>query len=166
MEQTLVILKPDAIQRQITGEIISRFEKVGLRIVGCKMLQPDREHYYHHYETISQMISRHSEDVFEYTLNAIQEGPVIAMVWEGVGAISIARKLVGTTYPDQSPPGTIRGDYAHISQDYANQQKRGVHNLVHASGNAEEAKLEISHWFKPDELFEYNTAHDHFTQFK
>ena len=91
------------------------------------------------------MISRHSEDVFEYTLNAIQEGPVIAMVWEGVGAISIARKLVGTTYPDQSPPGTIRGDYAHISQDYANQQKRGVHNLVHASGNAKEAKLEISH---------------------
>jgi nucleoside-diphosphate kinase len=166
MERTLIILKPDAVQRQIIGEIISRFEKVGLKIVGVKMVQPDRDHYHYHYEDISKMISRRGEDAFEVTLQAMQEGPVIAMVLEGIEAITIVRKIVGTTEPKEASPGTIRGDYSHISFDYSKKMKSAVPNLVHASGNAEEANQEIVHWFSDDELFEYSTVHENFTHVK
>lgn len=166
MERTLIILKPDAVQRQITGEIISRFEKVGLKIIAVKMTQPDREHYHHHYEDISQMVSRRGEDAFEVTLQAMQVGPVIAMVLEGIEAIAIVRKIVGTTEPKEAAPGTIRGDYSHISFDYSKKMKSGIPNLVHASGNTEEAEKEIAHWFDKTELFEYPTVHEYFTHVK
>lgn len=166
MEKTLIILKPDAVQRQIVGEIISRFEKAGLKIIGIKMLQPDREHYHHHYEDISKMVSRRGEEAFEATLKAMQEGPVIAFVVEGIEAVSVVRKIVGTTEPKEAAPGTIRGDYSHISFDYSSKVNSGIPNLVHASGDPSEAKQEIEHWFKPDELFEYDTVHDYFTHVK
>lgn len=166
MERTLVIFKPDAVKRGITGEILSRFEKVGLKIVAVKMLQPDYDHFYHHYETISKMVSRRGKEAFEVTLAMMQEGPVIAFVFEGIKAVSLVRKMVGDTEPEKAAPGTVRGDFAHMGFEHANKEGIGVPNLIHASGNKEEADAEIAHWFSQDELFDYATTHDHYTQAK
>lgn len=166
MERTLIILKPDAIARGIIGEIISRFEKAGLKIIGMKMLHPDEDHYYHHYETISKIISRRGEDVYRRNTDFMKSGPVIAAVLEGVEAVSVVRKMVGDTEPKAAQPGTIRGDYAHMTIEHANEHALGLPNLVHASGDKEEAKQEIAHWFKEDELFHYSAAHEHLTQTK
>ena len=163
MEKTLIILKPDAVQRQIVGEVITRFEKAGLKIIGVKMIQPDRDQYHHHYEGISKMVSRRGEKAFEATLKAMQEGPVIAMVLEGIEAVGVVRKIVGTTEPKQAAPGTIRGDYSHISFDYSEKVNSGIPNLIHASGDQSEAKQEIEHWFNKEEIFEYSTVHDYYT---
>lgn len=166
MEQTLIILKPDALQRGIVGEIVTRFERVGLKIVGTKMLAPDYDHYYKHYENIGQMISRRGQKAFDVTLEMMQQGPVMAMVLEGVEAVSLVRKMVGTTEPKSAAPGTIRGDYAHMSFGYADEQSVGIPNLIHASGDPEEAKKEIAHWFAENEIFDYETTHGKFTQVK
>ncbi|HSX23633.1 MAG TPA: nucleoside-diphosphate kinase [Candidatus Saccharimonadales bacterium] len=166
MERTLIILKPDAVQRGIVGEIVSRFERVGLKIIGTKMLQPDADFYHHHYEGISQMVSRRGQHAFDVTLDAMQEGPVIAIVLEGVEAVALVRKMVGTTEPKEALPGTIRGDYAHISFAHAEKRKAGIPNVVHASGNKAEAEQEIVHWFSEAELFDYETTHEHLTQGK
>lgn len=163
MERTLLILKPDAVQRQIVGDIITRFEHIGLRIVGCKMIDPSRDHYHEHYEGIGNMVTRRGEDAFNVTLDLMKEGPVIALVLEGIEAVEIARKLVGPTEPKEAAPGTIRGDYAHVSLNFANTNKVAISNLVHASGDIEEAKQEIKHWFSDEELFEYKTVHDRYT---
>jgi len=164
VEQTLIILKPDAMQRGIAGEIITRFEHVGLKVVGAKMLKPDYDQYYHHYETIGKMISRRGQEAFDVTLEFMQQGPVLAMVLEGIEAVSLVRKMVGPTEPKSAAPGTIRGDYSHLSFEYANGQNVSIPNLIHASGDVEEAKQEVAHWFKPAELFSYVAAHEHFTQ--
>lgn len=164
IEQTLVILKPDTIQRGLVGEIITRFERVGLKIVGAKMLRPDYDHYHHHYEGIGSMISRRGQKAFDVTLEMMQKGPVLALVLEGVEAVSLVRKMVGTTEPKAAAPGTIRGDYAHISFEYADAQGVGIPNLVHASGDPAEAEKEIAHWFSKDELFDYETTHETFSQ--
>ncbi len=164
MERTLIILKPDSLQRGFVGEIITRFERAGLKIVAAKMLQPSAEHYHHHYETISKMISRRGQKAFDVTLELMQEGPVIAVVLEGVGAVSIVRKMVGTTEPKSALPGTIRGDYAHVSFDHADSQGAGIANIIHASGDVDEAKAEIAHWFSQSEIFNYPTVHEKFTQ--
>ncbi len=166
MEQTLIILKPDAVKRGIVGEILTRFEKVGLKIVATKMFQPDREHFYHHYENISKMVSRRGEDAFSVTLEMMQEGPVIAAVLEGVKAVSQVRKMVGDTEPEKAAPGTVRGDFAHMGFEHSNKEKIGVPNLIHASGDPTEAQAEIAHWFTPEELFSYQAAHEHYTQAK
>lgn len=163
MEQTLIILKPDALQRGLVGEIISRFERVGLKIIGTKMLSPNYDQYYHHYETISKMISRRGQQAFDTNLASMQEGPVIAMVLEGVEAIEVVRKMVGATEPKAAQPGTIRGDYAHLSFSYANAKKSGVPNVIHASGDVKEAASEIKHWFSENDLFEYSTLHEKYT---
>lgn len=164
IEQTLIILKPDALQRGITGEILTRFEKAGLKIVAAKMLQPNEEHYHKHYEEIGKMISRRGQKAFDVTLKVMQEGPVIAMVLEGVEAISLVRKMVGTTEPKASMPGTIRGDYAHMSFAHADEEGIGIPNLIHASGDENDAKQEIVHWFSGEEIFSYETVHEKFTQ--
>jgi len=164
MEKTLIILKPSSVQRGIVGEIISRFERVGLKMIGVKMLYPSRDHYYIHYEKIGKMVTRHNQEIFEATLKNMMAGPVIAIVLEGIEAISLARKLVGGTEPKSSPPGTIRGDYSHMSYAHANAHKIGIPNIIHASGSPQEAKAEIAHWFKKDELFKYRTVHEKFTQ--
>ncbi|NTW62085.1 nucleoside-diphosphate kinase [Candidatus Saccharibacteria bacterium] len=164
-ERTLVILKPDAIQRAICGEILGRFEKAGLKIVAMKMVEPDEKHYFHHYETIGKMVSRRGEDQFKVQLSAMQEGPVIALVLQGVEAISLVRKMVGVTNTKEAAPGTIRGDYAHASLDYVNSVNVALPTVVHASGDASDAKQEIEHWFSADEIFDnYMTVHEHFTQ--
>lgn len=163
MEQTLIILKPDALQRGLAGEIITRFERVGLKVIGTKMLQPDYDHYYTHYEGIGKMISRRGQPAFDVTLEMMQQGPVIAIVLEGINAVEQVRKMVGTTEPKSALPGTIRGDYAHVSFDYANNEGLSIPNLIHASGDVEEAKQEIAHWFSGDELFAYQTVHEKYT---
>ncbi len=160
MERTLIIFKPDAVQRALVGEILTRFERVGLKIIGSKMLKPDYDHYYHHYENIGTMVSRHGKEIFDITLEMMQQGPVIAFVLEGVDAVEIVRKLVGATEPKSANPGTIRGDYAHVNYAQADKKKRGIPNLIHASGDSEEAKKEITHWFKENELFTYSRGHD------
>lgn len=164
MERTLIILKPDALQRGIVGEVISRFERVGLKIVATKMLEPSEAHYHHHYEEISQMISRRGQAAFDVTLEMMQAGPVLAMVLEGVEAVEQVRKMVGTTEPKSAAPGTIRGDFAHVSFTYANDKGLAIANLIHASGDDKEAAQEISHWFAGEEIFSYETTHEKFTQ--
>lgn len=164
MERTLIILKPDTVQRGLVGEILTRFERAGLKIIGTKMLQPSYDHYYHHYETIGKMVSRRGQKAFDVTLAMMQEGPVIAFVLEGVEAVSLVRKMVGTTEPKSALPGTIRGDYAHVSFSHADNEDLGVPNIVHASGDPEEAAEEIAHWFSESELYDYQTVHQKYTQ--
>lgn len=165
MERTLIVFKPDSVQRGLVGEILTRFEKVGLKIIAMKMLSPDYDHYYHHYETIGKMVSRRGESQFQVQLGAMQEGPVIAAVLEGVEAVSLVRKMVGATNAKEASPGTIRGDYAHASLDYVNKHNVALPTLVHASGDPDEAKEEIAHWFSDSEIYgDYNTVHEYFTQ--
>lgn len=159
-ERTLILLKPDALQRGLAGEIIQRFEKVGLKMVATKMLAPDEAHFHEHYEGISKMISRRGQDAFDVTVAVMQNGPVIAVVLEGVEAVTQVRKMVGETEPKSAAPGTIRGDYSHISFSYATEHSKGVNNLIHASGDAKEAKAEISHWFTDDEIYDYKISHE------
>ncbi len=165
MERTLVIFKPDAIQRGIMGEVLTRFEKVGLKIIAMKMANPDEAHYYHHYETIGKMVSRRGEAQFRVQLGAMQEGPVIAMILQGVEAVSQVRKMVGATSTHDANPGTIRGDFAHASLDHVNAHNVALPTILHASGDVDEAAQEIAHWFKDDEIFaDYQTVHEYFTQ--
>lgn len=165
VQRTLVVFKPDAVQRGIVGEVLSRFEKVGLKIVAMRMLNPDRDHYYHHYETIGKMISRRGQSQFEVQLGAMQEGPVIAMILEGVEAVALVRKMVGATNTKEAAPGTIRGDYAHASLDYVNAHNVALPTILHASGDEDEANDEIAHWFNDDEIYaDYQTVHEYFTQ--
>lgn len=163
MQRTLILLKPDTIQRALVGEILTRFEKTGLKIIAAKMIRPDYDHFYHHYETIGKMISRRGQKAFDMTLEMMQEGPVIAIVLEGVEAVSLVRKMVGTTEPKEALPGTIRGDYAHVSFTHANKEEMGIANILHASGDVDEASAEIAHWFSGAELFDYKTVHEKYT---
>ncbi len=163
-ERTLIIFKPDSVQRGIVGEILSRFEKAGFKIVGAKMLRPTAEQYFHHYETIGKMISRHNQKIFDITVEMMSLGPVIAFVLEGVEAVTFVRKMVGPTESKSALPGTIRGDYSHMSFAHADKENVGLPNLLHASGDPEEAKAEIAHWFSEAELFDYEAVHEKFTQ--
>lgn len=164
VERSLVLFKPDTIQRGLVGEILTRFERVGLEIVGTKMLTPTKEHYHKHYEDIGQMITRRGEHTFDITLDMMLQGPVIAMVFEGVESVALIRKLVGTTEPKSAAPGTIRGDYSHMSFGYADAADKGIPNLIHASGDSEEAEKEIAHWFSEDELYDYEAPNEKFTR--
>ena len=164
IEKTLVIFKPDAMQRGIVGEILGRFERVGLKIVGTKMLAPSKEQLHTHYEDIGQMITRHGETIFNITIDMMNQGPVVAMVLEGIEAVEVVRKLVGPTEPKSAAPGTVRGDFSHISYGYADSVSKGIPNLIHASGDSKEAKQEIAHWFNEDELFDYEALSEKFTR--
>lgn len=164
IERTLVVLKPDCLQRGLVGEILSRLERVGLKIVAAKVVAPDKDFYYHHYETLGKMVTRRGQDKFDYTLEMMQRGPVMALVLEGVEAVEVVRKLVGTTEPKMAAPGTIRGDFAHTSFAHADTLSKGVPNLIHASGDAKEAKEEIKHWFIPEEMFDYVAVHETHTR--
>lgn len=164
MQRTLIIFKPDAVMRGIVGEILSRFEKVGLKVVAVKMLQPNQEHLHGHYEGIGSLKSRKGDQIFAQTLESMEVGPVIAMVLEGVESVELVRKMVGTTEPKGALPGTIRGDYAHMSYSFSNEKSIGIPNLVHASADEEEADKEIAHWFSESEIYDYENVHERFTQ--
>ncbi len=150
MERSLVILKPDAVDRGLVGEIIQRFERVGLKIAGLKMVWPKKEHASKHYT--EDLAQRRGQAVRDLMIEMLSSGPIVAVAVEGVEAVEVVRKMVGSTEPKAAAPGTIRGDYSHVSFKHADSKKMGVYNLVHASGNAEEAVQEIAVWFSEDEL--------------
>ncbi|MEI6053934.1 MAG: nucleoside-diphosphate kinase [Candidatus Saccharibacteria bacterium] len=164
IERSLIIFKPDALQRGIVGEILTRFERVGLKIVGMKMLCPNRDQFYKHYEDIGKVISRRGEHTFNVVLDFMSQGPVIAAVLEGVEAIEIIRKMIGATEPKSAASGTIRGDYCHMSYGRADSEDKGVPNLIHASADASEAEQEVAHWFSESELYDYQVLHEKFTR--
>ena len=154
IERTLVIIKPDGVERGLVGDIIKRFENAGLKIVGIKMIWIGKKFAEEHYK------SHKLKPFFKELVDFITEGPVVAFAIEGVHAVDNARRLVGTTSPHESPPGTIRGDFAHISMAYASKKGLGGKNVIHASGSKKEAEEEIKLWFKKDELHFYKTVHE------
>lgn len=156
IERTLILIKPDGVERGLIGEITMRFEKAGFKIIAMKMFWADDGFARKHYP--KSIEEKYGKEIRDRIVDYLKEGPVVAIVLEGVNAIENVRKIVGDTYPNQAQPGTIRGDYAHISKDYANKNKRQVKNLIHASGNKEDAKEEIKLWFSDSELFEYETV--------
>jgi len=154
IERSLVLIKPDGVQRGIIGRILSRFEDAGLKYVGMKMVWVNREFARKHY-------AAHVEKPFYTGLEKmITEGPIIALAIEGLHAVEVVRKIVGGTEPKTAPPGTIRGDFAHHSYEYTDRKGIAIKNLIHASGNSKEAKQEIDLWFKKDELHTYKTVHE------
>ncbi len=157
VERTFVMIKPDGVQRGIVGEVISRFEKVGLKIIGMKFMHVDRDFSKKHY-------SDHVEKPFYKGLeDFLVSGPVVAFVLEGAQAISLVRKMVGSTEPAQSAPGTIRGDFAHITYARADNNGGQMPNIIHASDSSEGAEKEISLWFSQTELFDnYDSVHGRF----
>lgn len=159
MEQTLVVLKPDAVQRGIMGEIITRFEKIGFKVIAMKMVWPSESHYREHYEGIGKLISRRGEDVYNINLAAMMKAPVVALVLEGIDAVECVRKMVGATDPKDSAPGTIRGDFTHVSLQYSIANGITLPNILHASADLEEAKQEIPLWFNSEELQSYEQPH-------
>jgi nucleoside-diphosphate kinase len=180
MEKTLVLLKPDALERGLAGEIIGRFEKTGLRLLAAKMVRPDEELAHKHYPTDRREFiegmgnktlesSREeghdpkqnfgTEDPHEiglqlqkWLVDFLTSGPVIALVLEGENAVRKVRDIAGHTIPVKAAPGTIRGDYSDDSAIKANSEGRSIRNLVHASGDKDEARFEIGLWFSENEL--------------
>lgn len=183
MERTLVILKPDAVQRGLMGEIITRFEKVGLKIAAVKLLTAHKELMEKHYPAdreelwvgignktldnyktfgIDPKESLGTADPMEigkmvrvWLMDYLMQGPVLAMVLEAPHAVELVRKMAGHTLPLISAPGTIRGDYSFDSSYLANSNKRAIENLLHASGTKEEAEYEIPLWFTKEEIHSY-----------
>lgn len=184
-ERSLVFLKPDGVQRGLVGEVVGRFERAGLKLVGMKMLWPTRDLLNRHYpqdehflKTVggktTEAFASHGLDVKKETgtddpleigrqvrgwlISYVSSGPVVAFVVEGIHAVSAVRKLVGDTLPYRAAPGTIRGDLSIDSPTVANLAGRPVRNLIHASGSLEEAAFEIPLWFRQEELFAYERA--------
>ena len=177
-ERTLVIIKPDGIQRTLIGEIIKRYERIGFKLVAIKMLIPNEEHIEKHYtldpnwrritgeKTIKGYKDKGlippSENPLDITAvllenlkKYITSGPVIAMVWQGAHVVQIIRKITGGTEPLTSDVGSIRGDFVLDSYQMSDVDGRAIRNLIHASGTIEEAENEINHWFKEEEIINY-----------
>jgi nucleoside-diphosphate kinase len=142
MQQTLILIKPDGVQRRLVGTIITRFETKGLRLAGLKLLQPSRALAERHYAV------HKGKPFYDALLHFLTSGPTVAMVWEGREAVLVARTLIGATDGTKAPPATIRGDFALSVQN----------NLVHGSDSPENAKLEIELWFGPGELVSYQAT--------
>jgi nucleoside-diphosphate kinase len=158
IERTLILVKPDGVERGLIGRLIQRFEDVGLKIVGMKMVWVDDKFSQEHY-------AAHVEKPFYKGLEAfIISGPVVAMVLEGVEAVDLVRKMVGSTEPKGALPGTIRGDFSHHSYGYADEKGIAIKNLMHASGDKKDAKVEVPLWFKEEELHSYQTVHEKHTR--
>lgn len=189
IERSLVLMKPDAVARGIVGEILHRFERAGLKIVGAKLLLIDKtfgaKHYNHDEQWKIKVGQRNIEDcerlgltvmecfgttepreigvkVDERNAEFLAKGPVFALVLEGPNAVRKIRTLVGSTFPDAALPGTIRGDYGVDSAFSGMKRKRTTFNMIHASGEVEEAIEEIKLWFKPEELLDYKRVHEEF----
>ena len=184
-ERTLVLIKPDGIERALVGQIFARLERVGLKIVALKMLQAERyvlERHYPSDETWVRTIGQKTREAFEaygmdllavmgtddpleigwevrqWLIKFMLTTPIVAAVLEGVHAVSITRKIVGATLPVFAEPGTIRGDFSADAPTVANVERRPVRNLIHASGSVEDAEHEIGLWFRPPEIFTYQRA--------
>lgn len=159
VERTLVLLKPDAVARGLAGRIIMRFEDAALKIIGVKMRRLDAEFARKHYFDLEQRLGA---EIYNSTAEFIQSGPVIALALEGVDAVAKVRKIIGSTYPNEAAPGTVRGDFAHQTKASSEVSGKAVMNLVHASGKPEEAKYEVDLWFDDVEQFEYETLAEKF----
>ena len=183
MEKTLVVIKPDGVQRNLIGEIISRLERSGLKLVAMKMMQADEKLIEKHYTIDPQWFANvgnkaiesykkkgltpPNEDpiaigreVLERLKKYITIGPVVATVWEGSSAVQLVRKICGGTEPLSAQAGTIRGDYTPESYQLADGSERAVRNLIHASGSVEEADKEIALWFEKKEILNYKLIRD------
>ncbi|PIT94150.1 nucleoside-diphosphate kinase [Candidatus Falkowbacteria bacterium CG10_big_fil_rev_8_21_14_0_10_43_11] len=182
-EQTLVLIKGDGVQRGLVGEIIRRFERVSLKIKAMKMVWPSDEIVNRHYDPantewledvgnkalkgyekkgikVDKTPLEIGKHVQENLLSFLAAGPVVAIVLQGAHAAELVRKLVGSTDPLSAAPGTIRGDFALDSYYMSDADDRAIRNLIHASGNAEEAKREIEIWFDESELHKYTLPYD------
>jgi nucleoside-diphosphate kinase len=177
-DRTLVIIKPDGVQRNLIGEVIKRYERIGLKLVGIKMVLPTPDLVEKHYTVDPNWKLKVGEKALEsYAKKGIKppekdalslgekvldrlkrymsSGPVVAMVWEGAHAVPIVRKITGGTEPLSSDVGSIRGDFVLDSYEMSDTDGRAIRNLIHASGSDEEAEKEIALWFKKDELVKY-----------
>lgn len=161
LERTLVLLKPDAIHRGIVGEILQRFERVGAKMVGMKLLVSDKDTAEKHYT--EDLAKRRGEKVRTMMIDMLTSGPIVAVVFEGIDIVEVVRKMVGATEPKSATPGTIRGDYSHVSYRYADEKGIGIFNLIHASATPEEGKVEINVWFRPEELVEHQPYYTRLT---
>jgi nucleoside-diphosphate kinase len=184
-ERTVVLIKPDGVKRGIVGQVLTRFEEVGLKIVALKLVQVSREHAESHYPNTPEWINGMGEKTLQtyreqgkdpvkelgtddpteignmikaWNVDYLTSGPLVALVLEGAHAISVVRKMCGFTLPAFADPGTIRGDFSITSPIVANELKRAVRNLVHASSDPDEVAHEMNHWFSEDELCSYETA--------
>ena len=188
-QRALLIIKPDGVQRGIVGKIIGRFEKVGLKIIGLKFIWATKEQIIAHYPDSEAWLKKVGErtltnyakkgldakEVFKtddavsigkivkgWLVNYMQESPIFLAVVEGYEAIEIVRKLSGNTIPVLAAAGTIRGDFSHDTIDLANEQRRPLRNIIHASDTVEDGEKEVNLWFKPEELFDYQRADEKF----
>ncbi|MBI2577361.1 MAG: nucleoside-diphosphate kinase [Candidatus Wildermuthbacteria bacterium] len=182
-EKTLVMIKPDGIQRTLVGEIIKRYERAGLKLVGMKMFVPEKDKVEQHYlidpewkrkvgekaiesyrKRNLQPSSENPIEVGERVLDGLRRymtsGPVVAMVWQGAHAVELVRKLTGSTEPLTSDVGSIRGDFVLDSYRMADVDGRAVRNLIHASGSTDEAEKEIVHWFSKEEIINYKLVQE------
>lgn len=178
-----MIIKPDGVQRSLMGEIIKRYEQIGLKLTGVKMIIPTAEVIEKHYtldpnwrkqngeKTIESYrkkgITPPTEDpleasavTLEHLKKYMSSGPVIAMIWQGAHAVSIVRKITGETEPLTSDVGTIRGDFVLDSYQMSDDDNRAVRNIIHASGSVEEAEQEIKHWFTEKEIHDYRLVQE------
>jgi nucleoside-diphosphate kinase len=181
-ERTLVLIKPDGVERKLVGEIISRFEKASLKIIGLGIVKASKEKFDKHYPKDKDWIENLGKNfiktcqennidfdiknlgvkneyelglkVREWLIDYMASGPVVKIVLEGNNAIEVVRKIVGHTLPQKAQPGTIRGDFSIDSPIVANLEKRALKNLIHASGNKKEAEKEIKLWFSKKELID------------
>ncbi|KAL2932801.1 Nucleoside diphosphate kinase 2 chloroplastic [Bienertia sinuspersici] len=142
VEETYIMVKPDGVQRGLVGEIISRFEKKGFKLIGLKMYQCPKELAEEHYKDLN------SKSFYQKLIDYITSGPVVCMAWEGVGVVASARKLIGATDPLQAEPGTIRGDFA----------VQTGRNVIHGSDSPDNGKREIGLWFKEGEICQWTPA--------
>ena len=177
-ERTLIIIKPDGVQRSLIGEIIKRYERSGLKLVGIKLMVPDVERVKKHYlfdpEWVKKVgekaidsykkkgVTPPTEDPLEQGNKVLEglkkymtSGPGVFMVWQGAHAVDVVRKITGGTEPRSSDVGTIRGDFVLDSYQMADVDNRAIRNLIHASGTKEEANYEIDLWFNPEEIIDY-----------
>ncbi len=181
-ERSLVLLKPDTVQRSLVGEVIKRFENTGLKISAMKMIVPTEEQLLTHYnkddawylrkgegivkeleqqgKPIEKEAIEYGKDIIRTIVHYMTAAPVVAMILEGNKAVSVVTKIVGTTEPATSDVGTIRGDYTVDSYFHATFENRAVRNLVHQSESPEEAEREIAIWFKDEEIMNYVTAQE------
>lgn len=181
-ERSLVLLKPDTVQRSLVGEVIKRFENTGLKISAMKMIVPTEAQLLTHYnkddawyqrkgegivteltaqgKEITKEPMEYGKDIIRTIVRYMTAAPVVAMILEGNKAVSVVTKIVGTTEPSTSDVGTIRGDYTVDSYSHATFENRAVRNLVHQSESPEEAEREIVIWFKDEEIMNYVTAQE------
>jgi nucleoside-diphosphate kinase len=183
MEKTLVLIKPDGVQRGLIGEILTRFERVGLKVLAMKMVHASHEDVDKHYALTEEWMMAvytkakakyeaegkpfpfpdhiaYGTDIKNGLVTFLKSAPIVALVLEGEMAVSLVRKLVGATEPASSAPGTIRGDLSHDTYALSNSQNRPLRNLIHASGNVEEANNEMKIWFTDEELYKYEHVND------